>query len=70
MQDCISADGKTSNECTRYDIKQSDGEAPIMLELWEMWITPSLTLISDPLKLGVIATHRVLSMGQIEMFDI
>ena len=28
--------------CPRYDTKQSDGEAPVMLELWGMWRTPSL----------------------------
>ena len=29
--------GKTllPNECPRYDTKQSDGEVPVMLELWE-----------------------------------
>ena len=31
---CISAEGLYScNKCPRYDIKQSDGEAPVMLEL-------------------------------------
>ena len=31
---CISAEGYGShNECPRYDIKQSDGEAPVMQEL-------------------------------------
>ena len=29
-------------ECPRYDTKSSDGEAPVMLELWGMWSTPSL----------------------------
>ena len=34
--DCISAEGYVItplNECPRYDTKQSDGEAPVMLEL-------------------------------------
>ena len=31
-----------NNKYPRYDIKQSDGEAPVMLELWEMWSIPSL----------------------------
>ena len=32
----------SSNECPEYDIKQLDGEAPV-LELWEMLSTPSLS---------------------------
>ena len=41
--DWISAEGKTPlNECTIYDTKQSGGEAPVILELWEMRSTPSL----------------------------
>ena len=32
--DCISAD--FPNECPGYGTKQSDGEAPVMLELWVM----------------------------------
>ena len=30
-----------TNECPRYDTKQSDGEVPAMLELWGMQSTPS-----------------------------
>ena len=41
-----------------------------MLELWGMWSTPSLLSLQDPLWLGVVAPDRVLSMGQIEPFDI
>ena len=41
-----------------------------MLEIWEMWSIPSLLLLPDPLWLEVIAPDRVLSMGQIELFDI
>ena len=34
--DCISAEEEVSpNECPIYDTKQSDGEVPVMLELWE-----------------------------------
>ena len=33
--DCISAEGN-ANECHGYDTKQSDGEAPVSLELWGM----------------------------------
>ena len=41
-----------------------------MLELWGMQSTPSLLLLPDPLWLGVVAPEKVLSMGQIELFDI
>ena len=30
-------------------IWQSDGEIPVMLELWEMWSTPSLPSLPGPL---------------------
>ena len=50
-----------------YDIKQSDGEAPVMLELWGMQSIPSLTLPLGPLKLGLVAPDRVQPMGQIEL---
>ena len=64
---CISAEiyPPNSNECSRYDIKQCDGEAPA-LEIWGMWNTPSLPLLPGPLRPEVIAPDRVLSMGQIE----
>ena len=40
---CISAKGQESlNECPEYGIKQSVGEAPVMLGLWGMQSTPSL----------------------------
>ena len=68
---CISAEGQDS---TMYvlDItqKKSDGEAPVILELWGMWNIPSLPLLPGPLCLGVVAPDRVLSMGQIELFEI
>ena len=38
----------TANECTRYDTKQTDGEAPVMLELWRMQSTPLLLLLPGP----------------------
>ena len=56
-----------SNKCHRYDAKQSDGEVLIMLELWGMWNTPSLSSLSGPLWPGVVAPDRVLSMSQIEL---
>ena len=62
--------GKTSlpnNECPAYDTKQSDGEVPVMLELWRMRCTPSLPSLPDPLWPGVVAPDRVLYMGQTEL---
>ena len=53
-----------------YDIKQSDGEAPVMLELWVIRRTPSLPLLPGPLWPTVVALNRVLFMGQREPFDI
>ena len=49
-----------------YDTKQSDGEVPVILELWRIWSTPSLPL-SQVLWPEVVAPDRVLSMGQIEL---
>ena len=64
--DCISP----SSECPRYDIKQSDGEASVMLELLRMRRTPLLPSLLRPLWSRVVAPERVLSQGQIEVFDI
>ena len=41
-----------------------------MLELWEMQSTPSLPLPPGPLKPIVVEPDKVLSMDQIELFDI
>ena len=41
-----------------------------MLELWRMQITSSLLSLPGQLWPGVVAPDRVLSMGQIELFDI
>ena len=64
--------GKTihPNECSGYDTKQSDDEAPVMLELWGMRGTPSLPLLPDPFWPGEVASDRVLSMGKIELFKL
>ena len=35
-----------------------------------MWSTPSLQLLPGSLRDGVVAPNRVLSMGQIGLFDI
>ena len=40
-----------------------------MLELWEMQSTLSLPSLPVPLWPGVIAPDKVLSMGQIKLFD-
>ena len=53
-----------------YDIKQSDGEAPVMLELWGMWSTLSLPSLPSTFWPGVVAPDRVLSMRQIILFNI
>ena len=58
------------SECLGYDAKQSDGEALVMLELRRMPSTLSLPLLLGPLWPGMVVPDRVLSMGQIECFDI
>ena len=59
-----------ANDCFGYDIKQSDGEVPVKLELWGMRSTPLLPSLLDPLRLRVAAPDRVLSMCQTQLFDI
>ena len=49
------------NKCPGYDTKQSDGEVPVMLELWGMRST--FSLLPGPLWPGVVALDRVLFMG-------
>ena len=41
-----------------------------MLELWGLRSTPSLPLLPGPLRLGVVALDRVLSIDQIELNSI
>ena len=41
-----------------------------MLELWEMLSILSLSLFPGPLWPGVVASGRVQSINQIELFDI
>ena len=63
--------GKTPpNKCPVYDTKQSDGVAPVMLELWGMRSTPLSPSFPGPLWLGVAAPDRVLSTDQKEQFGI
>ena len=60
--------GKTPpNKCSGYDTVQSDGEAPVMLDLWGMWSIFSLPLLSGLIRPGVVAPDRVLSLGQIKL---
>ena len=64
--DSFSLKGHDSpNECQRYDSKQSDGEAPVMLEVWGIQSTPLLPSFSGLLRLGVVASDRAPFMGQI-----
>ena len=46
------------NECPGYDTKQSDGEAPVILELWGMRSTLSLLSLPGPLWPGVVAPDK------------
>ena len=46
-----------------YDTKQSDGEVPVMLGLWRIRSTSSLSLLPGPLWSGVAAPDRALSLG-------
>ena len=49
------------------DTKQSDGEVPVMQELWGMSSTHSLPSFPGTLWSGVVASDWVLSVGQIEL---
>ena len=51
--------GKTPPMCPEFDTKHSDGKTSVMLS------TPLLPSLSGPLWSGVLASNRVLSMGQI-----
>ena len=55
------------DEFPEYDTKQSHGEIPVMLELWEIRSTPSLPSLSGSLWTGEVVPDSVLSMGQIEL---
>ncbi len=49
---------------SRYDTKQSDSEAPVMLALWGMRSIPSLPSLPGSL---LVAADWVLSVGKIEL---
>ena len=69
--DCFSAKRyPLNNECPGYDTKQSDGEVPVILELWGMQSTPSLPSLPGPLWPGVVSPDRAQSIGLIELFEI
>ena len=57
----------TPNECPGNYTKQSEGEIPVMLELWGMQSTPSLPSFPGPLWPGVEAPDWFLSMDPIEL---
>ena len=61
--DCIFAEeSDPHNKCPRNDTNQSDGEAPVMRELWGEGNTPSLPSFSGP-----TAPDSVLFICQIEL---
>ena len=55
------------NKCPGYDIKQSDGKVPVMLELWGMLSTPSSPSLPRQLWSEMIAPDKVLPIGQMEL---
>ena len=57
--DCISTDRKDyPNEYPVYDIKQSDGNSPVKMELWKMRSTPLLPWLPGTLWARVEAIHK------------
>ena len=58
--------GVTSQTCVLdMHIEQYNAKVPVLLELWEMRFTPSLSWLPSPLWSGVVAPDRFLSMGKI-----
>ena len=65
--DCVSVEGQDSSiDCPENDSKKSNGEVPVILELWEMRSTPLLPSLPGRQRPRVVAPDRVLSMSQIE----
>ena len=56
-----------TSECDVYDTKQSDGEVPVILELWGMGSDPLLPSLPGQLWPGVLAPDRVQSMNQTKL---
>ncbi len=48
-------------------LNAAHGEIPVMMELWGMRSTSSLSSLPGPLWPGIVTPDRVLSMGQIEL---
>ena len=59
-----------THECHEYNTNLSDGEDPVMLNLWIMPGTPSLPSLPGPLLPEVVLSDSVLSMGQIGLYCI
>ena len=55
------------NECLGYDIKQSDGEVPMIRELLGMQNTPSLSSLPFTLWPEMVSPDRALSLSQKEL---
>ena len=58
---------QSQNEFPGYDIKQSDGEASVMMEFGGIQNIPSLPSLLDPLWPWLVASDRFLSKGQKEV---
>ena len=57
--DFFSTEGLDSpNDSLEYDIKQSDGEASVIMELWGMQSAHSLPLLPGPLWPRVVTSDR------------
>ena len=58
--DCFSAEGQDlPNECPDKDTSLvSEGEAPIILEIWRMQSTPSLPSLPGPFCLEVVVPNK------------
>ena len=56
--DCTSTGVRHPNKCPGYDTKQSDGEVPVMQELWGMQSTLSLPSLPGPLWPRVVAPDK------------
>ena len=69
--DFIFTEGGDNPQCTYkcpgFDIKQSDGETPV-LEFWRVGSIFSLSLLSVPFWPGEVAPFGVTSVGQREIF--
>ena len=68
---CFSAEGQVSSHKFRgWDTKQSDCDVLVMLELWGILSTHLLLPLPGTLLSGVVAPDILLSIGQIELFEI